>query len=155
MGHDNGFVSFTECFFFPFIIISRLLSRLLFPFLIHKIPRTNGSGFWIPVIQVFGSFNLLLSIVVGYRFSYVSFMFSALSFSEVCFMGILALQPILSCFSPFTQMSINFLKFEKSHWWQSCYVWAGCPLLMILLTTVMLFPHFVIHICFFEWMHIS
>ncbi|KAJ6725731.1 hypothetical protein OIU79_003979, partial [Salix purpurea] len=29
---------------------------LLFPFLIHKIPRTNGSGFWIPVIQVFGSF---------------------------------------------------------------------------------------------------
>lgn len=61
-----------------------LLSRLLFPFLIHKIPRTNGSGFWIPVIQVFGSFNLLLSIV----------------------------------------MSINFLKFEKSHWWQSCYVWA-------------------------------
>ncbi|KAJ6689122.1 hypothetical protein OIU85_005521 [Salix viminalis] len=61
-----------------------LLSRLLFPFLIHKIPRTNGSGFWIPVIQVFGSFNLLLSIV----------------------------------------MSINFLKFEKSHWWQFCYFWA-------------------------------
>ncbi|KAG6713793.1 hypothetical protein I3842_05G171600 [Carya illinoinensis] len=61
-----------------------LLSRLILPFVVHKVPRTKNSGFWIPVIQVFASFNLLLSIV----------------------------------------MSVNFLKFKKRHWWQSCYVWA-------------------------------
>lgn len=32
----------------------------------------------------------------------------------------------------FAQLSINFLKFKKRHWWQSCYLWAGylsihCP----------------------------
>ncbi|XP_041012207.1 regulator of G-protein signaling 1 [Juglans microcarpa x Juglans regia] len=61
-----------------------LLSRFILPFVVHKVPRTKNSGFWIPVIQVFASFNLLLSIV----------------------------------------MSVNFLKFKKRHWWQSCYVWA-------------------------------
>ncbi|KAJ8773588.1 hypothetical protein K2173_005834 [Erythroxylum novogranatense] len=61
-----------------------LLWRSSVPFLVHKISRTNGSGFWIPVIQVFGSLNLLLSIV----------------------------------------MSVNFLKFKRRHWWQSCYIWA-------------------------------
>ncbi|KAM4109635.1 hypothetical protein ACB094_03G134100 [Castanea mollissima] len=61
-----------------------LLSRLLVPFLVHKVPRTKNSGFWIPIIHVFASFNLLLSTVV----------------------------------------SVNFLKFKKRHWWQSCYVWA-------------------------------
>ncbi|XP_020411121.1 regulator of G-protein signaling 1 isoform X2 [Prunus persica] len=62
----------------------RLLSRLILPFAIHKIPLPKRSSFWIPVIQIFASFNLLLSIV----------------------------------------MSVNFLKFEKRHWWQSCYAWA-------------------------------
>ncbi|XP_010556357.1 PREDICTED: regulator of G-protein signaling 1 [Tarenaya hassleriana] len=61
-----------------------LLSRSILPCLIHKAPRLNGSSFWIPVIQVIASFNLLFSIV----------------------------------------MSVNFLKFNKRHWWQSCYVWA-------------------------------
>ncbi|KAJ9169417.1 hypothetical protein P3X46_017619 [Hevea brasiliensis] len=42
-----------------------LLSRSIFPFLVHKVPRINGSGFWIPLIQIFGSFNLLLSIVMS------------------------------------------------------------------------------------------
>ncbi|KAK9276519.1 hypothetical protein L1049_006053 [Liquidambar formosana] len=62
-----------------------LFTRAIFPFVVHKVPRTKGSGFWIPVIQVFSSFNLVLSLV----------------------------------------MSLNFLKFRKRHWWQSCYVWAG------------------------------
>ncbi|XP_010654971.1 regulator of G-protein signaling 1 isoform X2 [Vitis vinifera] len=61
-----------------------LLIKATLPFLVHKVPRPKGSGFWIPVIQVFASLNLLLSIV----------------------------------------MSINFLKFKKKHWWQSCYLWA-------------------------------
>nr|AFK33753.1 unknown [Medicago truncatula] len=61
-----------------------LLIWSIFPFIVHKVPRTKGSGFWIPVIQVVASFNLLLSIM----------------------------------------MSHNFFKFEKSHWWQSCYLWA-------------------------------
>lgn len=61
-----------------------LLSRLILPFVVHKIPRSKGSGFWIPTVQVFASFNLLLSIL----------------------------------------LSINFLKFKKRHWWQSCYLWA-------------------------------
>ncbi|XP_015572282.1 regulator of G-protein signaling 1 [Ricinus communis] len=42
-----------------------LLSRSIFPFLVHKVPRINGSGFWIPVIQVFGSFCFLLSIMMS------------------------------------------------------------------------------------------
>lgn len=61
-----------------------LLARLILPFVVHKVPRIKGSGFWILVIQVFASFNLLLSLV----------------------------------------MYANFLKFERRHWWQSCYIWA-------------------------------
>ncbi|CAI0627204.1 unnamed protein product [Linum tenue] len=45
-----------------------LLSRSVFPCLVHKVPRTNGSGFWFPVFQVFGSFNLLLSLVLSINF---------------------------------------------------------------------------------------
>ncbi|KAF5746514.1 hypothetical protein HS088_TW06G00685 [Tripterygium wilfordii] len=62
-----------------------LLWRAIFPFLVHKLPRSNSSAFWIPIIQVFASFNLLLSIV----------------------------------------MSVDFINFERRHWWQSCYFWAG------------------------------
>ncbi|OVA17600.1 Regulator of G protein signaling [Macleaya cordata] len=62
-----------------------LLTRSALPFLVHKIPQTRGSGFWLLFLQVFASFNLLLSLV----------------------------------------MSVNFLKFERRHWWQSCYIWAG------------------------------
>ncbi|KAE8724540.1 Regulator of G-protein signaling 1 [Hibiscus syriacus] len=61
-----------------------LIVKSTFPFLIHKVPIAKGSTFWIPVIQVFASFDFLLSIV----------------------------------------MSLNFLKFQKSYWWLSCYVWA-------------------------------
>ncbi|KAJ7945490.1 regulator of G-protein signaling 1 [Quillaja saponaria] len=61
-----------------------LLARLIFPFVVHKVPCSKGSGFWIPLIKVFASFNLLLSIV----------------------------------------MSLNFLKFKRTQWWQSCYLWA-------------------------------
>ncbi|GAV75599.1 RGS domain-containing protein [Cephalotus follicularis] len=45
-----------------------LLSRFLVPFWVHKVPRSKGSGFWIPAIQVFASFNLLLSIVMSVDF---------------------------------------------------------------------------------------
>lgn len=45
-----------------------LLARFILPFVVHKIPRTKGSGFWIPVIQVFASFNLLLSLVMADNF---------------------------------------------------------------------------------------
>ncbi|KAA8539257.1 hypothetical protein F0562_025949 [Nyssa sinensis] len=63
----------------------RLLAWSTYPFLVHKVPCPKGSSFWLPPIQVFASFNLLLSIV----------------------------------------MSVNFLKFRRRHWWQSCYIWAG------------------------------
>jgi hypothetical protein len=42
-----------------------LLSRSVLPCLIHKAPRTNSSSFWIPVIQVISSFNLLFSIMMS------------------------------------------------------------------------------------------
>ncbi|KAK4264991.1 hypothetical protein QN277_026101 [Acacia crassicarpa] len=61
-----------------------LLSWSMFPFLVDNVPRTTGSSFWIPLIQVVASFNLLLSTV----------------------------------------MSVNFVKFKRRHWWQSCYLWA-------------------------------
>ncbi|XP_061370001.1 regulator of G-protein signaling 1 [Gastrolobium bilobum] len=44
-----------------------LLLWSIFPFLVHKVPRTTGSGFWIPVIQVVASFNLLLSLVMSFN----------------------------------------------------------------------------------------
>lgn len=56
-------------FFFFFFVILRLLSRLISPFVVDKIPRLKGSGFWIPVIQVFASFNLLLATVVIFCWS--------------------------------------------------------------------------------------
>ncbi|XP_031270045.1 regulator of G-protein signaling 1 isoform X1 [Pistacia vera] len=45
-----------------------LLSKSLLPFLVHKVPRIQGSGFWIPLIQVFASFNLLLSLMMSASF---------------------------------------------------------------------------------------
>ncbi|KAH0910377.1 hypothetical protein HID58_033698 [Brassica napus] len=44
---------------------SVLLSRSVLPCLIHKAPRNNSSSFWIPVIQVFSSFNLLFSTMMS------------------------------------------------------------------------------------------
>ena len=44
----------------------RLIFRWILPYVMYKIPLPKGSRFWIPVIQVFASLNLLLSIVVGY-----------------------------------------------------------------------------------------
>ncbi|KAH6821470.1 REGULATOR OF G-PROTEIN SIGNALING 1 [Perilla frutescens var. hirtella] len=45
-----------------------LLVKAAVPYLIHKIPRPKGSGFWLVAIQVFASFNLLLSIVMALGF---------------------------------------------------------------------------------------
>lgn len=48
-----------------FLSLILLLYRSILPFVIHKFSRTKGSGFWIPVLQVFASFNLILSIVMS------------------------------------------------------------------------------------------
>ncbi|KAI3452634.1 hypothetical protein Pfo_009298 [Paulownia fortunei] len=45
-----------------------LLAKAVAPYLIHKIPRPKGSSFWLVAIQVFASFNLLLSIVMALGF---------------------------------------------------------------------------------------
>lgn len=45
-----------------------LLLWSIFPFVVHKVPRTKGSGFWLPVIQVVASFLLLLSIMLSNNF---------------------------------------------------------------------------------------
>ncbi|XP_054808038.1 regulator of G-protein signaling 1 isoform X2 [Prosopis cineraria] len=45
-----------------------LLSWSIFPFLVDKVPRTTGSSFWIPVLQVVASFNLLLSTAMSVNF---------------------------------------------------------------------------------------
>ncbi|KAI3696466.1 hypothetical protein L1987_79482 [Smallanthus sonchifolius] len=42
-----------------------LLLRSTLPFLIHKIPRPEGSSFWLPTIQTMASFNLLLSLAMS------------------------------------------------------------------------------------------
>ncbi|KAL6566543.1 G-protein signaling regulator protein [Orobanche gracilis] len=42
-----------------------LLAMATAPYLVHKIPRPKGRGFWLIVIQVFASFNLLLSTVMA------------------------------------------------------------------------------------------
>ncbi|KAK7280922.1 hypothetical protein RIF29_08497 [Crotalaria pallida] len=42
-----------------------LLIWSIFPFLVHKVPRTKGSSFWIPIIQVVASFILHLSLVIS------------------------------------------------------------------------------------------
>ncbi|GMH31094.1 hypothetical protein Nepgr_032937 [Nepenthes gracilis] len=40
-------------------------ARATFPFLVYKVPRPQGSAFWIPMIQVFASFNLLVAIMMS------------------------------------------------------------------------------------------
>ncbi|KAL0748987.1 hypothetical protein Bca101_030989 [Brassica carinata] len=50
---------------FLFFFLRWLLSRSVLPCLIHKAPRNNSSSFWIPVIQVFSSFNLLFSTMMS------------------------------------------------------------------------------------------
>lgn len=42
-----------------------VIVKSTFPFLIHKVPRSKGGAFWIPVIQIIASFNLFLSIVMS------------------------------------------------------------------------------------------
>ncbi|KAK3223536.1 hypothetical protein Dsin_010561 [Dipteronia sinensis] len=55
-------ISFAALFFIL------LLSKFILPFVVHKVPNIKGSGFWIPVIQIFASFNLLLSLVMSVEF---------------------------------------------------------------------------------------
>lgn len=45
-----------------------LLTKWALPYLIHRIPRSNGSSFWLVAIQLIASFNLLLSIVMALNF---------------------------------------------------------------------------------------
>ncbi|KAM2334098.1 hypothetical protein ACFXTH_011692 [Malus domestica] len=45
-----------------------LLSRAILPFAVLKIPLPKRSGFWIPVIQIYASLNLLLSLVMSLNF---------------------------------------------------------------------------------------
>lgn len=71
-------------------IFFRLLSWSVFPFLVDKVPRTKGSGFWIPVIQVVASFILLLSIVVDWKF-----WISVLEFSLITNFPVLAVKLLL------------------------------------------------------------
>ncbi|KAJ4959651.1 hypothetical protein NE237_019561 [Protea cynaroides] len=53
---------------FSVLAMIMLLTRSILPFVVHKVPRTKGSGFWLLIIQIFGSFNLLLSIVISVIF---------------------------------------------------------------------------------------
>ncbi|KAK4789434.1 hypothetical protein SAY86_016738 [Trapa natans] len=45
-----------------------LLSRSILPFVVHKVSRKKGSGFWIPMIQVLASINLVISIVMSVNY---------------------------------------------------------------------------------------
>ncbi|KAB2609859.1 regulator of G-protein signaling 1 [Pyrus ussuriensis x Pyrus communis] len=45
-----------------------LLSRVILPFAVLKIPLPKRSSFWIPVIQIYASLNLLLSLVMSLTF---------------------------------------------------------------------------------------
>ncbi|KAL8138169.1 hypothetical protein V2J09_004170 [Rumex salicifolius] len=48
-----------------FIALFLLLARSIFPFLVYKVPFPKGSAFWLPAVQVFSSFNLMLSLVMS------------------------------------------------------------------------------------------
>ncbi|XP_042521295.1 regulator of G-protein signaling 1-like isoform X2 [Macadamia integrifolia] len=45
-----------------------LLIRSILPFTVHKVPRTKGSSFWLQIIQIVASFNLIFSIVISVKF---------------------------------------------------------------------------------------
>ncbi|XP_068667235.1 regulator of G-protein signaling 1 isoform X2 [Aristolochia californica] len=45
-----------------------LLARAIFPFLVYKVPRANVSGFWLLIVQVIASINLLLSLVMSFNY---------------------------------------------------------------------------------------
>ncbi|KAG6396455.1 hypothetical protein SASPL_142605 [Salvia splendens] len=45
-----------------------LLVKAGVPYIIHKIPRPKGSGFWLVAMQIVASFNLLLSVVMALGF---------------------------------------------------------------------------------------
>lgn len=42
-----------------------LLARSTFPFLLYKVSIPKGSAFWVPAIQVLGSFDLLVAVVMS------------------------------------------------------------------------------------------
>lgn len=50
------------------VSIILLLLKATLPYMIHKIPRSKGSSFWLVAIQVIASLNLLLSIVMALNF---------------------------------------------------------------------------------------
>ena len=97
----------------------RLLAKAGVPYLIHKIPRPKGSGFWLVAMQVIASFNLLLSIVV-LSFSFSLSPYSTFDVSRCTFRFTYMLNVVWSI-----QMALGFLRFRRKHWWSSCYIWAG------------------------------
>ncbi|KAJ0977325.1 hypothetical protein J5N97_012799 [Dioscorea zingiberensis] len=50
------------------LAITLLFARAAFPFLVHRDTNAKSSGFWLVIIQVIGSFNLLLSLVMSINF---------------------------------------------------------------------------------------
>ncbi|KAL9332754.1 hypothetical protein ACSQ67_002364 [Phaseolus vulgaris] len=82
-----------------------LLLWSIFPFIVHKVPRSKGSGFWIPVIQVVASFILLVSLVV--------------EMSSLCLCHLFSVTKTIATFL----ISNNILKLRERHWLRSCYLW--------------------------------
>ncbi|KAJ0038872.1 hypothetical protein Pint_23618 [Pistacia integerrima] len=77
------------------LFFTLLLSKSLLPFLVRKVPRIQGSGFWIALIQVFASFNLLLSLMMSASF----FKFRGRHSWQFCYVwaGPLGFGLLLSC----------------------------------------------------------
>lgn len=55
---------FSSLLYHKSYFLSRLLARAVFPFLIQKAPNKKASGFSLVIIQIIGSINLILSLVV-------------------------------------------------------------------------------------------
>ncbi|KAH7681517.1 Regulator of G-protein signaling RGS protein [Dioscorea alata] len=53
---------------FSVLSITLLFARASFPFLVHRDANAKSSGFWLVIIQIIGSFNLLLSLLMSVNY---------------------------------------------------------------------------------------
>jgi len=125
---------FYDAFAVGWLLFFRLVLWCIVPFIVHKVPRTKGSGFWIPVIQIVASFFLLLSLVVEMGYLCLCHLFSVKLNNPNLWSSLVLLQYQLNValFSSlvivylfFMQISNNYLKLGERHWLRSCYLWGG------------------------------
>ncbi|GFP88332.1 regulator of G-protein signaling 1 [Phtheirospermum japonicum] len=90
-----------------------LLAKAIKPYLVHNIPRPQGRSFWLIALQLFASFNLILSTVEAVATHSIIFISSTVIHVEKplnnrCHMGTLWIIPIMCLHASYVAAMVGF-----------------------------------------------